>query len=221
MQTPLLRKLPEFPQILHGIEQHKLAAILSTIMVVGLVCVLNIPVERQSSVDLFRSSHILRTLTRIDDPQYADEYDTRVHAINEGLEALRDVTQSDRTYLVVYNYDPFQPGIPGRIRISQTFEVGQEGFPYQISDFQHFPRQEWLQMKHGERPLHWFGSFLLPRTYGLELTNDQNIAIGYVGFEYLQTPPNVRSDDLAFLKHTAMLLSAGLSEPLESLNNLE
>ena len=76
-------------------------------------------------------------------------------------------------------------------------------------------------MKHGERPLHWFGSFLLPRTYGLELTNDQNIAIGYVGFEYLQTPPNVRSDDLAFLKHTAMLLSAGLSEPLESLNNLE
>ena len=222
MQMPLLQKLPGFSQIVHGIELHKLIAILSIIsMIVCLMYVLNIAVERQSPVDLGRSSHILRSLTRIDDPQYADEYETRVQAINGGLEALRDVTQSDRAYLAVYNYDSFQPGIPGKIRISETFEVGQEGFPYWISDFQHFPRQEWLQMKQGERRLHWLGSFLLLRNYGLELTNDQNIAIGYLGFEYLQTPPGIRNDDLAFFKHTAMILTAGLSESLESLKNLE
>lgn len=106
MQTPLLRKLPEFPQILHGIEQHKLAVILGSIVVVGLIYILNIPVERQSSA-------------------------------------------------------------------------------------------------------------------GLELTNDQGIAVGYLGFEYLQTPSIARSDDMAFLKHTAIVLKAGLSGPLEPLNHLE
>jgi hypothetical protein len=217
----MLQRLYGFSQIVHGIELHKFVAILSVIVLMGMMYLLSIPIERQSSADLPGSSHGLRSLTRIDDPQYADEYSKRVHAINAGLERLRDVTQSDRTYLVVYNYDSFQPEIPGKIRISQTFEIGQKGFPYQLSDFQHFPREEWVRMKQGERRLHWFGSSLLLRNYGLELTNDQDIAIGYVGFDYLQTPPGVRNDDLAFLKHTAMVLTAGLSEPLESLDKLE
>jgi hypothetical protein len=205
-------------QIVHRIENHKLATLFGIIVVACLGYLLNIPVERQSTADLRSSSELVQSLTRFDDSVYTHEYDARSQYITASLERLRDVTRSDRTYLVVYNYDPSQPDILGKIRISSTFEVGQEGFSYQISDFQNFPRQEWLQMKHGERPLQWFGSLLLPRTYGLELTNDQGIAIGYLGIEYRreQSKP-LDNSTWNFLKEAATSIKTGFLGPVEDL----
>ena len=127
MHTLSLHKL-HMSQIVHRIENHKLATLFGIIVVACLGYLLNIPVERQSTADLRSSSEFMRVLTRFDDPVYAQEYDTRAQYIHDHLEKLRDVTLSDRTYLVVYNYDPFQPDIPGKIRISNTFEVVNEFF---------------------------------------------------------------------------------------------
>jgi hypothetical protein len=191
------------------------------IAVLGLVYVLVSPTDfLMVTFPSAVSAHSTAPLTLLDNPQYAHEYDTRAYYITDQLEGLRNATQAGRAYLALYKHDSSPSHTTRTVRISTTFEVGQEGFTYHIRDFQNFARVDWLQIKRGERTLVWFGRMSLPRSYGLELFNNQNAAIGYLGIEYLNSPLSFeRHDhDMDVLEQTASSIQMGLLQPLEHLN---
>jgi hypothetical protein len=223
MYPSLLQRFQVFSQSINFIEHHKLAIILGVIAVLCLVYVLSIPVDhqmftQQSSARALsaRSADIAKPLTRLDDPHYVHEHDIRAHYIIKNLERLRNKTGADRAYVVSYGYGSARFG--NRIKkIASTFEVSPEGLTPQLMDYQDLSRMNWLHIKRDEK----FFSVFLPLCYGMELYNEDDVAIGYIGIEYLKKGPAFQSSKLKLLPQAAALIEAGFLQSLKHLNSLE
>jgi hypothetical protein len=195
--------------------------IIGVIAVLCPVYMLNIPIEskrfiQHSPADSASSSGIVGPLTLVDDPQYAHEYDTRVQYIEKHLEMLRNETQADKAYIVSYGYDSSMR----EMRISSTFEAGQEGIFSQMRDFQGFSRRNWLRIKRDEQATS--GLFLvLPQSYGVELYDEQGKPIGYLGIDYLQEKSSSWGNEMKLLRQTATSIKIGLLQPIEGLSSQE
>lgn len=224
MYVPSLRfgfaqRVHVFSQSLNLIEHHKLfiklvITILAVIAVMGLGAVWQPSGEHQ----LFTSD---KPFTRLDDPQYAHEYDTRAQYIYKQLDMLKDKANADRAYAVSYRYGPTGFG-DTTDKIASTFEVGLAGLDAPIKIYQDLPRMNWLQLKQNQ----CFGPGLLaietlPRNYGMELYAPAGEAIGYVGITYRRDNRSFPGNPIEqVFQEAALSISTGLLQPMESLNNL-
>jgi len=214
MYIPLWQRSHVFTQGINFIEYHKvLITILVVIAVIALGAVWHPSGERQ----ILTSDE---PLTRLDDPQYAKEYEARAQLIKAQLEKLRSDVQADRAYVVAYKYSSALLANTMELKISKTFEVGLTGSTPQLRDFQDFPRMKWLYLKREELSIGGFVPIRFPRCLGMELYDAQGTPIGYLGIDYLQETSSLRGDERELLQQTAALIEAGLMQPIEYLNSM-
>jgi hypothetical protein len=222
MHTSSLSKFHGVSQIIHGIEHHKLATLFGISSLVCLLYVFNIAVDHQgfvhpSSADPASSFGVVMPLTLLEAPQFGHEYDLRVHSITQHLKRLRTETRADRAYVVVYGYDSSPFGEKLEKSIFNTFEVVKTGDSPQFLDFQGFSRLNWLRLKKEEQEIISGLVSVFPRSYGMELANEDDEPIGYIGIEYWQDDPLTQSNDMHFLRQTAIAIEARLLQPLDHL----
>lgn len=228
MYVPAWHKSSVFSQISHLIKYHKAETIFVLFIALWVMYIFNVPAKYQLLTSQLiaspvpeGSSGITRPLTRVDDPRYAHEYDRRTQHITTQLEQLKANTQADKAYVVSYGYGSGRIGGILELKIARIFEVGQEGLPHRISDFQDLSRKNWL---HINRDGSSTGGFLpgpAPRSYGMELYNEHGGAIGYIGIEYWQEDPVLRGNEMPLLRRTASLMKIALLQSLKHLNSPE
>ncbi len=224
MHTPLLQKPHVFSQVVHGIEHHKLATILVAMALFWLVYALSTSIDYQLFTQQLTTSdvapipyNIVRPLSRIDDPEYAHEYDLRVRSIRAHLERLKSETRADRVYVVAYSHGPARFGDRLEKKISNTFEVGQKGLISQIRDFRGLSMMEWIEYT----TANGFYSLLSPLHFDMELFDEDGAVIGHIGIEYLHDMWSFQGNETDLLRETAAAIEVALLQPLEHLKGPE
>ncbi len=223
MHAPIHTHIHIFSRTAHFFAHHKLKISL-TVLVVALLTIASVSLN---SLDLSHvvpstqthSAGVVMPLTYIEGSRYAHESELRTHYINTHLEQLKAQTQADKVYVVSYRYDRSELGLS--VRISKTFEVGKAGITAPIATYEGISRMNWLVMMRSSyltnNSLAFFAP--LPRSYGLELRNDDGRAIGFLGADYLQEKPALSGETLELLEQTAIFIEAGFLQPIESLQS--
>ena len=212
-------------QSIHLIEHHILITIFVGMATLWLVSALLAPSDRQMFTQhaptravSARAFDIERPLTRLDDPQYAYEYDTRAQRINESLERLRNATGADRVYVVSYGYGFSQPGNTFEKKISSTFEINRGGLVPHMLDAQELALATKEHLKSEDAAIRGFYAGLLTRSDGMELHGQYGETIGYLGLEYLQATPSLEENETELLQQTVVSIEADLLLPIDHLN---
>lgn len=206
-----LQKSQMRSQLIHSVEHHRVAIWLSLILVLCLTYILHSSVDTASVT----SSANVRYLSLLDDPFYAHEYNRRAAYIFKYLKILKDKTRADSAYFFSYRYGSDHPGGMMGLQIAQSFEVGQKEPARHIREYHDLSRTNWLRVNHNGALAGGFlpGSF--PKSYGIELYNEQGMAIGYVGMDYPVEVSFLQGQEMSFFRQTAELMKAGLLQSME------
>lgn len=206
-----LQKSQMLSQLIHFVEHHRVAIWLSLIIVLCLPYILHSSVDTTSVT----SSANVRYLSLLDDPFYAHEYDRRAEHILKYLEILRDETRADRAYFFSYRYGAGLPGGMMGLQISRSFEVGQKEPTHHIREYQNLSRINWLRVNRDDALAGGFLPGPFPKSYGIELYNEQGMAIGYIGMDYPVEVSFLQGQEMSFFRQTADQMKAGLLQSIE------
>ena len=223
MYISTLKQSSTFLQGLHFrfINRYLFMIVLGLTAIFLTAYILDIPVGDQTSSRHQEHSIVpavsASPLTIFDDPQYVHEYTAREQYITERLEMLRNKTRADRAYAVSYSYGSSRFGKMRATKIYTTFEVGLEGIVPQISHYQNLSRMDWLHLKSDAHVL-LDGLFpVCPQSYGMELYDEHEAVIGYLGVDYLKERPAFRGNEMQLLWQTAASIEEGFLQPVEHL----
>ena len=228
MHTSSLHKWHVLARSLTFIERHeRLSVALLILILIGVMYGAAVRLESlrvlqaSENVEISggESPEMVRPLTRMMDPQYAHEYLVREQYLLDHLEDLRNVTQAERVYVVLYSYAFSRLGRGIEQHISNSFEVTREGIRPKIDTLHGTERYFWLQLKQDER---WWKNELFahrPERYGRELYDAHNVAIGYIGLEKQQNEALLPEQGIQLLRETAGVVTNALAQPIEQVKH--
>ena len=184
------------------IQRHTII-ILMLAMVIMLVGTYALSI-RSGHEGLFRFTEVSAAkirLSRFADPQYAHEVAAREQMMRTALDTLRRDLQADRAYIAVYGVTE---DLWVEYRVISILEVTKTGVTPSIQRLQGIGRSSWLQMENNAYRASWLFGENLPKTFGMELYDEQGMPIGYLGIE--NTQENVFAEqDIQRLRETASL----------------
>lgn len=214
MHFPSVVKFHVFSETIQRLERHKLLTILLIILAFWLVYEVNI-----SDRTFLLSSEPERPLTRLDDPQYAHEYEKRAQDILTHLNMLKDQTQADRAYVVSYRG---HRRFGTMVVLSKIFEIGQINVLKPVSSYQGFSRMGWLYLNRYQTMISGlYPPDEFPQGSGTELYDGDGKAIGYLGIDYRQGFPISQVNNMTLLRQTATAIKTSLLQPLDDVNSGE
>ena len=215
MPMPPLQKFHIFSHIVHFLEHHIFAVLVSIGAVLCLSYLLDTPIVHAPGVSA-NSSRPARTLTLLDDPRYEDEFEKRAAYITQHLDMLRKETRARSAYLVSYRYgsagSAHSGGLP-ELKISRSVEVGQFESSGHILDYQHLSRTNWRRVNRNGLSTGGILPGPFPRSYGIELYNERGGAIAYLGIDFLPDDASHHGKEVQLLQSAVAPVTEALLGP--------
>lgn len=202
-----------FERSVATIEQHAtMTLVLALVIILGGGYALNNHSIRMELLQSSDASEAGIRLSRFADPQYAHESAAREQIMRTALEGLRNDLQADRAYIAVYG--GMSDGIWIEYQVMNIIEVTKSGIAPSLQRLQGLGRSNWLQMEDNASRASWPFGQNLPKTYGMELYDEQGTPVGYLGIEKIQANA-FAEQDLQVFRRTAEVLAGTLAKPLE------